>query len=578
MSVATQVTEVGKELHKELADDEDVAELLKRAQKDLTNVATKTQSAAHESILEDKESPLALENLSEEQKNTLAIMKGEKVSPRSSTLPSTTPHLSPVTLFLTLRLSLSLSCLLQYIRDLKTSGIGQKLISQGTAYLSSGALSPSAIMGQGQSLYSDERSRQVFINKVKDQALDFLMAYLPTAKVPPIEGEKEGVEYKLQNIDLSGFKVHSKDVEVAINEEDGLSIWAINISCAMNGLEFFYNKKTFPKMSGDGKAEAVASGVKFHMRLDLELPERYKKLMSPAGSKSPSKGSPNTSPLPSPSAAGVGASPPKPPAPVSAPSPTGTSTPPQPATPKKTLIGSNLSKQIASNAAPQPKAAQAGKPPLSVSTAQQKQAATAAAGNQKFTFPQGQNPNVLSPTAGASPRSAHTPNGTPIPRENIIRNQQAVARAVAADTPRLILSKTKVAMSEFQLKILSGSFKFIYNFLLKLFSTSVREYLEVQLNEAINEQSSKLLASLNELSVEYLPLLEKIMVKADKIVSKKTGQKSLIASITGQAEEGSTTEGGEEASKSSDESAKVEEVQDGASEKSTTSTSTVESK
>ena len=80
MSVATQVTEVGKELHKELADDEDVAELIKRAQKDLTNVAVKTQAAAHESILEDKESPLALENLSEEQKNTLAIMKGEKVT------------------------------------------------------------------------------------------------------------------------------------------------------------------------------------------------------------------------------------------------------------------------------------------------------------------------------------------------------------------------------------------------------------------------------------------------------------------------------------------------------------------
>ena len=418
MSVATQVTEVGKELHKELADDEDVAELMRRAQKDIANVAVMAQDAAHESILEDKESPLDLKNLTEEQKNTLAIMKGER-----------------------------------YIRDLKTSGIGQKLLSQGTAYLASGSLSPSALMGQGQTLMNDDKSRQAFINKVKDSALEFLMAYLPTAKVPPIEGEKEGVEYKLQNIDLSGFKVHSKDVEVAINEEDGLSIWAINISCAMNGLEFFYKKNTFPKMSGDGKAEAVASGVKFHMRLDLELPDRYKKLMSPSSSKSPSKGSPSTSPLPSPSHAAANAgSPPKPAAPIAggavgggaagsgsgsapsstvssaAPSPTGTP-PQQPATPKKMLIGSNLSKQIASNAAP-PKPAQGGKPPLSVATAQQKQAGAGAAGagGQKFTFPQqqGTNPNnALSPTgASASPRSAYTPNGTPIPRENIIRNQK----------------------------------------------------------------------------------------------------------------------------------------------------------
>ena len=135
-------------------------------------------------------------------------------------------------------------------------------------------------------------------------------------------------------------------------------------------------------------------------------------------------------------------------------------------------------------------------------------------------------------------------------------------------------------MNEFQLKIVAGQFKFVYNFLLKLFSTSVKEYLEVQLNEAINEQSSKLLASLNELSVEYLPLLEKIMLKADKIVSKKTGQKSLIASFTGQPGEESITEGGEETSKSSTESAKVEEIQEGGSEKeeSTQSTSAVESK
>ena len=105
MAVASQVTEVGKELHKELADDEDVAELMRRAQKDLTNVASKTQAAAHESILEDKESPLALQNLTEEQKNTLAIMKGESdttahTSAASHTfaLPSLSTHLHPAPL------------------------------------------------------------------------------------------------------------------------------------------------------------------------------------------------------------------------------------------------------------------------------------------------------------------------------------------------------------------------------------------------------------------------------------------------------------------------------------------------
>ena len=423
MNVTQQVADVGKELHKELADDEDVAELLKLAKRDIASATTIAQDAAHKSILEDKDNPLAIENLTEEQKNTLALMKGEN-----------------------------------YIRNLKTSGVGQKLLQQGTAYLASGSLSPTAIMGQGAGLINDEKSRQQFINSVKDKALEFLMAYLPTAKVPPIEGEKDGVEYTLSNIDLSGFKVASKDVEVAINEEDGLSIWAINISCLMPGLEFKYKKNTFPKMTGEGKAEALASGVKFHLRLDLELPERYKKLVSPLSSRSPSPSNTNTkiSPQQSPTAAGSAA-------------------PAAPATPsKKVMIGSALSKQIASNTATSAAGTAAGKPPLSVNTAQQKQAAAAAAQQQsKFTFPKsnsstsvasastssGSNSNPLSPNQAPSPRSAYTPGGTPIPQENVIRQQKAVARAVASDTPRLILSKTKVVLSQFQLKILAGDMK-----------------------------------------------------------------------------------------------------------------------
>ena len=78
MNVTQQVTDVGKELHKELAEDADVAELIKLAKRDMASAQAIAQDAAHKSILEDKDNPLALENLTEEQKNTLAIMKGER--------------------------------------------------------------------------------------------------------------------------------------------------------------------------------------------------------------------------------------------------------------------------------------------------------------------------------------------------------------------------------------------------------------------------------------------------------------------------------------------------------------------
>lgn len=84
----------------------------------------------------------------------------------------------------------------------------------------------------------------------------------------------------------------------------------------------------------------------------------------------------------------------------------------------------------------------------------------------------------------------------------------------------------------------------LVNFLLKVLDEKVKHYIQDQLNAVIDEQSSKLLASLNELSVDYLPLLEKILGKAEKVVIKKTGKKTLMGAITGNEEE--EAEGGKE--------------------------------
>ena len=85
------------------------------------------------------------------------------------------------------------------------------------------------------------------------------------------------------------------------------------------------------------------------------------------------------------------------------------------------------------------------------------------------------------------------------------------------------------------------------NFLLKVFDETVKHYIQDQLNAVIDEQSSKLLATLNELSVDYLPLLEKILGKAEKVVIKKTGKKTLMGAITGNEEgEADGAEGGKE--------------------------------
>ena len=442
-ALTAQVTDVGTALHSELVNDSDVAELIAKAQRDLGATATNAQSLAHSTLIDEaKDGPVG--DMSDEQKNTVAIMKGE-----------------------------------QYLRDLRQNELGKKLIAQGTAYIASGQLNPEQILAMGNNMYNDGEGRQVFINKVKDSALEFLMAYLPTAHIPPIEGQQDNIEYKLTNIDLSGFKVLSQDVEVLLSEEDGLQIKAENISCAMGDLGYKFKRHGIINVSGEGKAEAVAQGVKFFMRLELEV--MGKKL------KSPKAKSPKSPAIKSPSASASGAaSPEKKPT-----TPTGEAAArKKPATPKSTTRTPSTS---SSPSAPSTKdSAAAMKTQKPKTSAASKAEAKAAPPPLKVDG----SPTVSAPT---SPSSSDPP------------------------MMKLKLTECRITMDKFKINILSGKNKWIYNFLLTLFQSKVRAYIEEQMNQVINEQSGQLLGTVNNLAVDYLPLLYRILHKADAVVKKKTG-------------------------------------------------------
>ena len=66
----------------------------------------------------------------------------------------------------------------------------------------------------GEKVATDETERQKLVNQVKDSALEFLLQYLPSIQVPPIQGEKDNVEYTISNIDLGGFKIKKEGVDV----------------------------------------------------------------------------------------------------------------------------------------------------------------------------------------------------------------------------------------------------------------------------------------------------------------------------------------------------------------------------
>ena len=56
--------------------------------------------------------------------------------------------------------------------------------------------------------------RQALLDRLTDVALEFLLQQLPAVQIPAIEGEQDGVEYAVSNLDMSGFQLNKEDVKV----------------------------------------------------------------------------------------------------------------------------------------------------------------------------------------------------------------------------------------------------------------------------------------------------------------------------------------------------------------------------
>lgn len=70
-------------------------------------------------------------------------------------------------------------------------------------------------------------TRQAFVDKVKDELLDFLLGYMPKIKVPPIQALKDRTLYTLSDLDLSGFKARNDQISVTLGPPNEKTLEAL---------------------------------------------------------------------------------------------------------------------------------------------------------------------------------------------------------------------------------------------------------------------------------------------------------------------------------------------------------------
>eukprot|EP00941_MAST-03F_sp_MAST-3F-sp1_P000616 g616.t1 len=162
---------------------------------------------------------------------------------------------------------------------IKEEDIGRKALKETAEYAKwleqKGGLD--FVVSESKNVMLDPVKRQEFLTKVKDQALNFLLSYLPAVEVEKIEGSSAGVNYTLDNIDLSNFQVPADSVDLLIVDGAELHLQADDISFEMKDLQWTYQQDYFPYLSGAGTIDCVSERTQFKVVFRLDILETVQK-------------------------------------------------------------------------------------------------------------------------------------------------------------------------------------------------------------------------------------------------------------------------------------------------------------
>lgn len=166
------------------------------------------------------------------------------------------------------------------------------------------------------SAVTDEKARRKLVSSATDLALDFVLRILPSMPVPPLEGVKDGLIYRISNLSMEGFRVKKEDIQIllagmratrravppvatedpatnegirSIDSQDSLQVEDMQlpvkatelliidiqrISAILDGAAWSFEQTYLPYLKGNGLANVKLHGGS--IRLQFELRKRLK--------------------------------------------------------------------------------------------------------------------------------------------------------------------------------------------------------------------------------------------------------------------------------------------------------------
>jgi len=130
---------------------------------------------------------------------------------------------------------------------------------------------------------------QDLVGQMRHIIIPLFIELLDKVPVPPIEGSNDTYEYKFENMTISGYDIIPDHIQFRTSTDFDLDVKRMktskaftrvemkinNILTKMEGVQFWFSRKTFPKLEDRGIADVAieGQGMNLNIHFDISLQE-----------------------------------------------------------------------------------------------------------------------------------------------------------------------------------------------------------------------------------------------------------------------------------------------------------------
>lgn len=137
---------------------------------------------------------------------------------------------------------------------------------------------PQEVLENAEKALTNLEAREALVSQIKDTCLEFILKILPAIHIEKVEGNDNGCDWEINDINFSDFSFRKENVHItlgnpAIPTEELIRVSAWDITAHFRQLKVTVKQTSFPFLQAEGRADAKAERMSVGLAFKLKPAE-----------------------------------------------------------------------------------------------------------------------------------------------------------------------------------------------------------------------------------------------------------------------------------------------------------------